>query len=279
MTRLPIAVLVLALAATGCSGDGDGGTEGPAPATATPTSVGDRARVEVLDAGAEPRRVLQVGTEGTTGARLSIDQDVTADRRVTDPPAVSIGLDASVAAHDGGLTLSTTYQQVQVDDPGLTEALQPVVGAEDDVALLADGTSSGAAPAANPQLAQVRAQLLTLLPVLPTDEVGVGASWAVTSVLEIDGATVDQVATYRLESLDGDDYVIGVEAAQQYRTGAVEGVEVTAGRGTTTGRLVGVLGQVLPTTATADVSTQVSYDVGTSITEVETHVSLGLTAS
>ena len=91
------------------------------------------------------------------------------------------------------------------------------------------------------------------------------------------GAT--DVTHDRLFRLDGDAYVLDVVIEQTYRPGDVEGVEVRSGRGTVAARLKGDLGQLLPTSATGNVSTQVSYVLGGQVTEVRTTVTLGLTSS
>ena len=100
----------------------------------------------------------------------------------------------------------------------MRQALSTLAGTTSTLVVRRDGTTVEAESGV-PAAAQIDAQVRALVPVLPTAEVGVGASWTATSVAQVDGATVDQVATYTLESLEGDDYVIGVTIDQTYRPG------------------------------------------------------------
>ena len=288
MLRLGIAsACVIALVAvSGCSDDGTDGAGGPDAAPApSPTAVGDPARVEVLDEGAEPRATVRLGVDqgATASMSLTIDQRITTDGEVTDAPAFTFPFETEVTSVEDGVTASQTYGTVGVADTvsaaeaeDLRRSFAALDGTTDTLVLGADGA---VAPSSSddPTLTQLRTQLRSLVPVFPAAAVGVGATWTVTTVIEVDGVTVDQTATYTLESLDGDAYVVGVTVEQQYRNGEVEGVSVTAGRGTVSGRFEGSLGSALPTRSTADVSTQVSYDLGDTVTEVLTTVGLDLT--
>ncbi|WP_148611333.1 hypothetical protein [Nocardioides rubriscoriae] len=293
--RRPVVVLlalVTSVALAGCSGDdgqdpGDGAA-GPG-ATATPTAVGQPPLVEVLDAGSGDRRVLALGpTYGATSdASLAITQQVVRDEAATAVPPVTVPFVVAVTGVDGSeITTSQTYAKPSVDATGLRpadvrgveQALAPLAGTTSTLVVRRDGTTVEATSGTD-AAGQVDAQLRDLVPVLPTRQVGVGASWTASSVGEVDGAVVDQVATYTLESLEDDRYVINVTIDRTYRAGEVEGVEVRSGRSTVTARLRGSLDRVLPDTATGNVSTQVSYVVQRQVTEVQTTVALALTGS
>lgn len=288
---LAAALVAVVVATAGCSGgaEDDGGTATTAPA-ATPTAPGDRPRVEVVEPGSGERRVLALdlaGAPSPTSSSLTVSQQVVRD---ASPPAVvppiTAGFETALApAADGETTATRTWAQPTVDATGVgaadvrdvRAALRGLAGAESTLTVRPDGTAS-AAESGNDAAARLDAQLRDLVPVLPAEPVGPGASWTATSVVDVDGAVVDQVATYTLESLDGDAYVVAVTVEQSYRPGEVEGVEVRSGGGTVTARLEGSLRSLLPERATGTVSTQVSYVVQQRVVEVRTTVTLGLTA-
>lgn len=286
-----IATAVVATAAAGCSGDGsDGSAPAPEPA-ASPTAPGDRPRVEVLEAGSGERRVLvlDLAAAAPAGSVLEISQQVVRDASpAAVVPPITAPFETAVAPGDGGgeFVATRTWAQPTVDATGVRAAdvrdvraaLRGLPGSESTQVVRADG-STLAAESEDDAARRLDDQLRDLVPVLPAEAVGVGASWTATSVVDVDGALVDQVATYTLEALDGDAYVIAVSAEQTYRAGDVEGVEVRSGGGTVTARLEGSLRELLPDAAAGTVSTQVSYVVQEQVVEVRTTVSLGLTGS
>lgn len=292
-TGATLLVLCLGLGAVtaGCSEGGDDDAGAPEPGV-TPTAVGDPPLVRLLDPGTEPRRTMLLAPDegARTSSTLVLDQEVDNDGRVTDTPAITFPFDTEVTGTDGEqITTTQTYGRVTVEptttrSAQLTEALAPVAGTTGTVTQDPDGSVvdssldlAGDAPAAT-TLNEVRVQVQALSPVFPAEEVGAGASWTVTSVLDVDAATVDQTATYTLQSVDGDDYVVGVTVTREYRTGPVEGVEVIQGGGTVSGRLEGSLDGVLPRAARADATTAVTYLVDGTATEVTTTIAARLTS-
>lgn len=283
--------LVAGLALAGCSGDDDEPRAQPA-AVASPTAVGDRALVEVLDAGKDDRRVLalDLASGASSDATLDISQQVSRDDQSSVVPPISVPFTSLVTRVEGqgddtAVTTTQTYGEPTIDASGLSstdvagvrKALSTLAGTTSTLVVRPDGTTVEATSSVDPA-STVDAQLRELVAVLPTEAVGLGARWQATSVAQVDGAVVDQVATYTLTSLEGDTYGIDVTIEQTYRPGEVEGVEVRSGRGTVTARLAGTLGSLLPDRATGNVATQVSYVVGGQVTEVRTTVTLGLTA-
>jgi hypothetical protein len=283
---------VLALVATaalaGCSGGDDAGPR----AGTTPTAPGDRPLVEVLDAGGQDRRVLafELAPGDSSEATIDVAQQVSSDGRATVVPPTSFPFTSAVTGVEGDgadatVTTTQTYAEPDVDASGVSSgdvaeverALSPLAGTASTLVVRPDGTTVRAESGV-PAAGSVDAQVRELVPVLPTEAVGVGARWTATSVGQVDGAVVDQVATYSLTSLEGDTYDLEVAIDQTYRPGRVEGVEVRSGRGTVTARLAGTWGRLLPDTADGDVATQVSYVVGGQVTEVRTTVTLGLRA-
>lgn len=276
---------VVALAMTGCSGDDGGGGEAE-PAGASPTAVGDAALVRVLEAGGEPRRVLRLAVEDgdRTTSALVLDQEIENDGRVRDTPSITFPFDTEVTdTSDDEITATQTFGAVEVDSAEIEDALAAVAGVTGSLTLRTDGTVVAStldladdAPAAA-TLEEVRNQVRSLVPVFPGDEVGAGATWTVGSVVDVDGATVDQTATYTLDSIEDDAYVVGVTVTQEYRAGTVDGVEVTRGGASWSGRFAGSLTAALPSEASLDATTNVTYAVGDSVTEVRTTIAARLT--
>ncbi len=279
----------------GCSDDDQPDTStgtgtGSAPA-ATPTALGERPLVEVLDAGTGDRRSLAytLTADTTSDASLDLTQQVVRDETATAVPSITVPLVVAVTEVDdsGDAVVTTqTYGRPTIDAAGqapaevagVERALARLAGTTSTLTVRSDGTTVEAASGVD-AAAQVDAQVRDLVAVLPAEAVGVGASWTASSVADVDGALVDQVATYTLGSLEGDRYVIDVTIDRTYRPGQVDGVEVRSGRGTVTAQLTGTLARLLPDTATGNASTQVSYVVGGQVTEVSTTVSLDLTGS
>lgn len=292
--------MLLAGVLAGCSGSAD--EPGTPSATVSPTAPGDRPLVEVLSAGGEPRRVLALAPgPGATSSTATIRQQLATDQRPTEVPPVVLPVTTSVVAVDGDLsTVERVYGRPEVDGEGYPpDAVQqvragvaPLDGLVTTTVLRPDGTTEPGAGAPDPAeptdptdsdptdpedaAASVDTQLQRLVPVLPTAEVGVGATWTVTSVAEVDGAVVDEVATYSLDALDALDYTIGVSVRQTYRPGEVEGVGLTGGQGTVSARLTGSLTAAVATRASVDATAEVSYAIGDRITQVRTTVATEL---
>lgn len=288
-----LAVLVAATTASlvlvACSDDDGGSGPGTTPATVAPTAPADRALVEVLDAGRDDRRTLafDVDADTTREVALVLQQELVAERAVTRVPAITFAMTSTVTGVEGDeIATEQTFAEPAIADDALSEAdaaavreqLGTLTGTTSQLVVRHDGTTVRAADGV-PAAVQPDTQLRALVPVLPTDEVGVGATWTATSVVLVDGALADQVATYRLTSLEGDDYVIDVTIDQQYRAGDVAGTDVRSGQGTATATLEGSLGSVVPTTASGTISSQVAYVARGAVTELRSTLSLDLTTT
>ncbi|MEO9324511.1 hypothetical protein ABFT23_13530 [Nocardioides sp. C4-1] len=290
MPRTPaLTALVVAavLVVAGCSDDGDAGSSTTPPAVA-PTAPTDRALVEVLDAGSGDRRALALDVDADTSQEVSLvlEQELVADEAVTRVPAISFAMTSVVTAvGDDEVATEQTFGEPGLAGDRLSESdaaavraqLGTLTGTTSQLVVRRDGTTVRAADGV-PAAAQPDSLLRLLVPVLPTGEVGVGSTWTATTVVLVDGALVDQVATYTLSSLEGDDYVVEVTAEQQYRPGDVGGTEVRSGRGTVTATLTGSLRSVVPTEASATVSSQVVYVVAGAASELRSTLALDLSA-
>jgi hypothetical protein len=281
--------LALSPVLTACGGDDE--PDRTTPATVAPTTPGDRPLVEVVAAGAEPRRVLALEPEvgSSTTSTLVASQRIASDGRTATVPTVTVQVTTAVSGgDDDGATLSRSFGEPEIDATGaaatdvttVREALAGLAGATSEVVVRTDGSTEprGEAGEAGGATDRVDAQLHPLLPLLPTEAVGVGASWTATSVVEVDGAVVDEVATYTLAALDGDAYEISVSVRRTYRAGEVDGAEVSSGSGSATGRMTGSLDAPVPTSATADLTTRVTYVTQAGTAQVRTTLATRLTS-
>ncbi len=217
----------LGIAVGGCSWIGDGGDTATSTTQAVPTTTAVPPALEVLDPGAEPRRVLELRfVEGDTAtaelaSELSIvDVDGAA---VLDTPAVVQTVRFDIDRVNGDeADVSFEVLGVRIDDPTgkldraglleLTAALDAMVGLGGTGALdrrgqfsafrydVPDGFDANAADTLD-QLEQDVAAMGVPLPEAP---VGVGARWRARDTLQVNGVRTDQVITYEITAIDGE---------------------------------------------------------------------------
>jgi hypothetical protein len=196
-------------------------------------SVGPAAgpRVELLDAGAEPRRVLRVAP--AAGTRQTVELRQTAIFRVTRgalelPPAAPVLLALRLVAEVRAVTprgavhyalrLSDVHAEAAPPEtpPAVLRALRQLVpglrGARAEVVVDPRGVvrhvvsrpPPGSAPALRRAYADLEAALRSLSTPFPVEPVGVGARWRVHSALVAAGVGARQEALYDLVAVDGE---------------------------------------------------------------------------
>lgn len=239
--------LALVLLTAACGGDGGGATTSggtqPADAPAAPIEEllpGGEPRVEVIDAGAEPRRPLRLdlhaGDEVSSSLtfQLGIDLEVDGEPFGEMPmPAVRAGLRVSVVdVTDDAITATFGYEGTEVVDDGslppeaLERARAELAGFDRVTGTFRfgdRGQSLGGAfdvpddlPANAAQMIdQLSGQLDQLAVPFPEEEVGEGARWIVHQMTELSGITTTQAITYTLRSLEGDEYVLDLVFEQR----------------------------------------------------------------
>ncbi|GAA5144449.1 hypothetical protein GCM10023340_12180 [Nocardioides marinquilinus] len=291
--------LVLVAATAACTGGDEAGDDagGPAAPVRTgpaPTAAGDPPVVELLSAGAEPRATLRLTPEtgASTSTRVGLDQRLVSDGTPTTVPSLTMTVTTTVDGVDGTrLDLGQSFTDVAAggegSGAGTRAAVEALDGADGRVGLGTDGVVLSASlglpedvePAVRRTVDGLRDQVLALTPVLPSEPVGEGASWSVTSVVVVGGVTVDQTTTYTLDTIADGDYVVDYVLDQEYRPGEVGRVTLTQGTASASGRLEGSLGSVVPRRAVGSTSSTVGYRVGGAVTLVESSVRVELTAS
>lgn len=202
-------------------------------------------RVELVSAGDGSTRALRYGPAvgDAEPFELLIDLVVGMDMggktsKVTNIPPIRMQLDATLAETVGedfryDLTLKhTAVEPVPVDGELSAEALTAKKALDDETAAEAaryQGTTgqlvvspmgivsrteltppNGAVPFANLEKALSHAVV-----VLPEQPVGVGGSWTVTRQVKESGLTLQETKTYTVESLEGSQVVLTMEAVQR----------------------------------------------------------------
>ncbi|MGN6693375.1 MAG: hypothetical protein ACTHN0_04295 [Aquihabitans sp.] len=263
--RTPLAVgalLVLAASLAGCGlfgSDESASTTTTTPPTTTTTTeppVAGTDPPELLDPGAEPRQPLRVAyTEGdeaviTFTSDLAITQETEGRTQRLDSPPITQTLTYTVGATtDAGSELTihidaiaakgkgTDLSQEQLD--ALDDELAPLVGLEatavatplGELEDLAFDAPDGLSESLTAQLDALEEQLPTIGPALPSEPVGVGASWRTTSTANVGGAEVQTTSTVKVTGIDGGllSYTSAIETSAEPQDLAFDGL----GKGTT----------------------------------------------
>lgn len=255
-----------ALAATvlaGCSSGGDGAGPTTTTTQATTTTTTAPPAVTVLDAGDEPRRVVEITlTEGDqVTSELTIDQriDQLSDgrRQRLDPPPIRQAITYDVRSVDAtGADLALTMGEPTVLARGTGLSAQDVAQLEADLSVLAgvegtarmaptgevsdvafepvapddDGDGDDAtdlAATVDGLLGSLEDQVGSLGLVLPTDPVGVGAVWERVATATIGGVASTTTTRYEVTALDDQEVAVELttsSTAEAQDLGEADGV-------------------------------------------------------
>jgi hypothetical protein len=211
-------------------------TGGPAPAPreaapeAKASAPAAASPAKLLDAGAEPRRVLRrhpgPGAKQSVSLTMKLATDVQAGPAPSQSiklPTIQITLDTTVksVSPDGEILYDLTVGKADVaagtdSNPQLTELLKPAFSALKGLSGSGSTSDRGFSkgpqirtPAGSaPQLGQfidlLKESLPGLLVPLPEEAVGPGAKWEVKTPIKNQGMAIDQTTTYQLVSVEGD---------------------------------------------------------------------------
>ncbi|MBM9460101.1 hypothetical protein JK386_09310 [Nocardioides sp. zg-536] len=242
------------------------------PAAPSSPAAGAAAPVELLSAGAAPRRavVLDVEVGHTESSTLRIDTEVELAMLSSGPIEVSVRLPYTskvTAVSADRIDVEVRYGRGTVDVPVLRQLLGDQL---DDTLAALQGTTAqvaytpaggvissdvdlGAAipPMLDGLLDGLGAQSLALAVPFPVEAVGVGARWRTTSEVDLGGVIATAETTYELRELDADGYTVAVTATQ-----TADEVQTPLGMlsslsGTTTGTLTGRTGLLAPASTRA----------------------------
>ena len=276
--------LALSVLLAGCGLFGSDDDAAPAAATTSTTTSTTAPPVavteppELIDPGKEPRQPLRVTyTEGdqaeiTFTSDLQVTQDSDGRTQRLDSPPVAQTLTYTVGAvTDDGAALTISIDAIAAKGKGtglddealaaLDEELAPLVGLEatgtvtplGELEDLEFAAPDGLPDALAAQLDALEGQLPALGPALPSEPVGVGASWRTTSTSSAGGAEVDTVTTVTVRAIS--------EGAVQYTStiatssepqdialsGLAEGTTARMESSTLEGATIGTMGLDRPT--------------------------------
>ncbi|WP_053205259.1 hypothetical protein [Jiangella muralis] len=279
---LPLAAALLVLA--GCGDDSGGGSEETAAPSAAasdqtePESEGEGEGEDepvadvacadgppeavVTDAGDEPRALMELtptaGDSAATTMTMTMASSSTVDGEelpAAPVPPMTMGMVITVEdVTDDEITMTVVYDSAEIEggDPTAQGLLDSMVGLTATVTSTRSGAfidggydTEGLDPSLAPLLEQFETQLASLTVPLPTEPVGVGATWDVATSADLLGGTFCNVYGYTLTSFDGDAYEMTAEISQQGQPGPLEMGGASAeleeltgsGSGTTAGRL------------------------------------------
>ena len=205
------------------------------------TSSSANTSVELIDAGAEPRRELRFtpAVNATQTVSMTLGVGITmfikgqAPPPIVDTPPVELKMETEVTQVDdnGDIYIDFSYSEVNVvanpnTPPELVNAmrsqLEKLVGFQGSIIVDAQGNTKdiyfdlpeGLDPITKQMLEQMSSSLKQISSPLPPEAIGVGAKWQVLNSLTINGMTINQTATYELVSLEDDIATLAVAIKQ-----------------------------------------------------------------
>lgn len=288
--------LVLALPLAGCGDDTGGEAGGAEDRSEEVRTVGDAPEVEVTDLGAEPRRSLQIEVEKgqVESTSMTMRQTQTfGGGPPTEVPPMTLSyttevLDAGAERVDTEIVYQGASVKKQGADPAMVSqleaALEPIVGLTMHSAFTTQGANvettmnlpDDLSPMMDSVFRQFADQASSLMVPWPAEEVGVGASWTATSVLEFNGIEIQQVASYSLDALEGDDYRVSVDLEQTYEPGPAEGFDLESGAGEGHGVIQGSTGYLVPRKSSVTSSNEIVGDAGGETAQIGTKMEMEL---
>ena len=280
--------------------DAGAGTVGNAPeaqpgAQAAASTL--TAQVKLLEAGAEPRKVLRLHPNPGDKQTLSLTMKMAMEMKMggvqspaTKLPAMTMTTDVTVKAvsDNGDITYELVMGDTSVaDEPGaspqVVEAMKSALAGGKGMSAtgtissrgFSKGTEFKAPPGANPQARQVMDQMRDsfsqMAVPLPEEAVGSGAKWEVSMPVKSQGMTIDQTATCELVSIEGEHLTIKRTITQRAANQKIENpampgmkVDLTQMTGKGTSERTLDLGKLLPSAGTSDLHSEaaMALDMG-----------------
>ena len=202
----------------------------PAQPEAKPTAAASGPQAKLLEAGAEPRKVLrlhpQPGDKQTLSLTIKMAMEIQAGQTPSQPmklPTIRMTTDTTVksVSPDGDILYDVTIGNADVAqeadaNPQIAQAVKSAFAGFNGLSgsgTMSDrgfekGTEMKTPAGSNAQLRQVVDQMRDacsrLSVPLPQEAVGPGARWEVKMPLKSQGMTMDQTTAYQLVSIQGD---------------------------------------------------------------------------
>ncbi|GAB4531780.1 MAG: hypothetical protein Tsb0020_48010 [Haliangiales bacterium] len=265
--------------------------------------------IKLLDAGKGKKQKLRYQAKAGAKEKMQMDMDMTmgmsmGGQALVDMRAPTVRMTADLevteVTDEGNFKLVFRYTGFKVlDTPGVVPAMktsmeQALAGMETvagnalltDRGVVLDGDFD-TTQVANPQMQQladsIEQSMQQLSAPLPVEAVGKGARWQVTTELENNGLTIQQVATYKLRELRKDGFVCDVTVAQSAKSQMLTGpnvppntkIELISMKGSGNGELDVALRRLTPTSKvemTSDM--KMRMEAGAQKQEMEMHMTM-----
>ncbi|MCX6399368.1 MAG: DUF6263 family protein [Propionibacteriales bacterium] len=297
-SRAVAVAFVVALGVAGCNDEAPRADPPTRETTSAVPEPGQPASVSLIDAGAEPRRVVELEVlEGHTESSMlalttTTDVDAEGARPITVP--MTIPFTTTVAeATDDRVTVEVRYGKASVKGGGLTKdelaRARKSVGYLEGVTVSVSHDRSGrvlrrdvspgdeAPDLVSRLLDDVFAKDYLLAVPFPTDEVGVGARWEVASTISVGGSTATIDSTYELTELTDAGYTVTVTSTQTDVPDDTLAGRVVEGSSTATGTVRGRTGGVGPVEAVGEANGSSTVEVGGQTVTTTYAVTVGAT--
>ena len=269
---------------------GGAGTNAPeANADAKAITSSATTQVKLLEAGAEPRKVLRLhpspGDKQTITLTMKMAVETTMggmQAQAMKLPAMTMSMDVTVknVSGQGDITYELVMGGVNVADdpagsPQLAELIKAALGGAKGMSGtgvvssrgLTKGMEFKVPPGADAQTRQVMDQMResfsSMAAPLPEEAVGPGARWEVRMPIKSQGMTIDQTTTCELVSIEGERLTTKRTftqraANQKIESPAMPGLKVDVNKmvGTGTGQNTSELEKLLPSEGTMDLHSE-----------------------
>jgi hypothetical protein len=255
-----------------------------APGTNAAADTSATQKVNLLEAGSEPRKVLRIHPE--PGGKQTITLTTKTDTEVMVPgmpsqatkvPALKLTMSATVKSisAEGDITYDFVFDDAAFADepdamPQLAELMKPVLATLKG--LLGTGTMTsrgnqtvqihppaGTDPLTSQTIEQLNQSFAGLGFALPEEPVGPGAKWQTRTPFKSQGMTIEQTITSQLISVDGDRVNVQGAVTQQAASQKIKNpampslvLELTKMAGTGTLEFTFELTQLYPSELTGD---------------------------
>lgn len=256
--------------------------QAPAPAAPAAAAPASTPQVKLLDAGAEPRKVLRLhpnpGDKRSMGMTMKMGMTVIVAGKESPPvkiPPMHLTMDFAVknVSPDGDITYDLVMGEATVEEdpevmPQVAQAIKSSLGSIKGLSGTGTVSSRGIVKSmqfeipsgADPQMRQVMEQTRNAFTMgaalLPEEAVGPGARWQSTLPVKTQGMSLDQTVDCQLVSIEGDQLTckttINQKAPrQQIQSPSMPGmkVDLTSLSGSGAGDLTLDLGQIIPAKA------------------------------
>lgn len=280
---LPVLSLLAVLLA-GCGGDATSGADDPASSAPTtgqstdaPVEEDLESKVELLDAGAEPRQAIRLTPEAGSvqQSTMVMNMSTSASAPGQEPFVLEVGpitmevtTEIVDVADNGDITFSQTFDDVTVDGPAEVVAqMQPIYdnligfefgGTVNAVGFLVEGDldlPSVGDPTLDQTLGEVTEQMAGSFAAVPVEPIGVGASWRVPMEIDAGGLTISSDSHFELVEIDGSELTLEVSQTQTTDpTEMAAGVRVESMDAESSGRTQFRTDQLLPASSEVEMT-------------------------